>query len=190
MFSKVCLANLFEEFYTSKYNGRRITWAMSLGHCQVHYTHPKGSKDLIVSLYQTIALLLFNSHESLTTLQIQQMTGLEKGDIDRTLLSISLGKVKIVKKSPHVKQVLPTDVWSINQDFTHAQRRIVVNTIQATETPQEVQATTERVFEDRLFAVDAALVRIMKTKKKTSFKALVAEVFELLKFPMEVCLGI
>lgn len=159
---------------------------MSLGHCQVNYAHEKGSKDLIVSLYQTVVLLLFNNHTLLTTLQVEQMTGLEGGDIERTLQSLSLGKVKLLKKSPHVKQVLPTDTWKLNGEFSHPQRRIVVNTIQASETPQEIQATTERVFEDRQFAVDAAIVRILKTKKKISFRSLVAEVFELLKFPMEV----
>ncbi|KAJ3302198.1 Cullin-4 [Kappamyces sp. JEL0829] len=182
-------ALLIKDFYTSKYNGRRITWAMSLGHCQVSYKHPKGAKDLIVSLYQTITLLLFNTRESMTTAEVQRLTGLDKSDVDRTLLSLSLGKVKIFKKNPHVKHVLPTDVWSINPDFTHPQRRIVVNTIQASESPQEVQATTERVFEDRAFAVDAAIVRIMKTKKKITFKALVADIFETLKFPMEVRTG-
>ena len=161
---------------------------MSLGHCQVSFSHEKaGNKDLVVSLYQTIALLLFNAEESLTTLQIQQMTGMDADDTARTLLSLSLGKVKILKKTPHVKQVLPKDTWSLNASFTHPQRRIVVNSIQATESPQEVTQTRERVFEDRAFAVDAAIVRIMKTKKKLSFRSLVADVFEMVKFPMEVC---
>lgn len=160
---------------------------MSLGHCQVTFSHEKaGNKDLVVSLYQAIALLLFNAEDSLTTLQIQQMTGMDADDTARTLLSLSLGKVKILKKTPHVKQVLPEDTWSLNASFTHPQRRIVVNSIQATESPQEVTQTRERVFEDRAFAVDAAIVRIMKTKKKLSFRSLVADVFEMVKFPMEV----
>jgi cullin-4 len=175
------------EFYTSHYNGRKISWAMSLGHCQVSFSHEKaGTKDLIVSLFQTITLLLFNTTTSLTTSQVEQLTAMDADDTGRTLLSLSLGKVKLLKKNPHVKQVLPTDTWSLNPSFTHPQRRIVINTIQATESPQEVVQTRERVFEDRAFAVDAAIVRIMKTKKKLSFRALVTQVFEMVKFPMEV----
>ncbi|KAJ3316816.1 hypothetical protein HDV06_002817, partial [Boothiomyces sp. JEL0866] len=43
---------VFNEFYTNKYKGRRLAWPMSLGHCVLHYQHPNGNKDLIVSLYQ------------------------------------------------------------------------------------------------------------------------------------------
>lgn len=162
---------------------------MSLGHCQVTFaSEMAGTKDLVVSLYQTITLLLFNAHSTLSTRQVQQMTGMDADDTGRTLLSLSLGKVKILRKSPFKKEVLSTDTWSLNSSFTHPQRRIVVNSIQAAETPQEVSQTRERVFEDRAFAVDAAIVRIMKTKKKLSFRTLVAEVFEMVKFPMEVCL--
>ena len=56
---------------------------------------------------------------------------------------------------------------------------------QATETPQEIEKTNEKVFEDRKFQVDAAIVRIMKSKKKSSFKELSCDVYESVKFPFE-----
>jgi cullin-4 len=174
------------DYYSSKHSGRKITWALSIGHCLVHYLHPKGNKDLVLSLYQTIVLLLFNDKDSLTAEEIQKSTNLDMNDLERTLQSLSLGKVKILKKKPHTRNVLATDVLSVNPEFTHPSRRIVVNSIQASETQKEVVQTTEKVFEDRIPAVEACIVRIMKGKKTCSFKALVARVFEAMKFPMEV----
>lgn len=44
--------------------------------------------------------------------------------------------------------------------------------------------TEERVFQDRQYQIDAAIVRIMKTRRKLPHNALVAEVFEHLRFPV------
>jgi cullin-4 len=131
-------------------------------------------------------LLLFNEHTTLTTSEIQNLTLLEGIDLNRTLQSLSLGKVKILKKSPHVKQVLPTDSFTLNNSFSHPLRRIVINQIQATETPEEIKQTNERCFEDRQYTVDACIVRIMKAEKRISYKRLVTMLFENLKFPVQV----
>ena len=52
---------------------------------------------------------------------------------------------------------------------------------------EENEATTERVFQDRQYQVDAAVVRIMKSRKSLEHQALLAELFATLKFPVAVC---
>lgn len=78
-------------------------------------------------------------------------------------------------------------MFTLNPNFSHAQRRVVVNSIQASDTPKEKEETTARVFIDRINVVDAIIVRILKSKKSCSFRVLVGEVFEGLRFPIEVC---
>jgi cullin-4 len=52
----------FKTFYVSKHSGRTLTWAHGLDHCSVRAVFPKGGrKELAVSLFQTVVLLLFNS---------------------------------------------------------------------------------------------------------------------------------
>ena len=46
--------------------------------------------------------------------------------------------------------------------------------------------TTERVFQDRQYQVDAAIVRIMKTRKVLSHNLLITELYNQLKFPVKV----
>ena len=55
------------------------------------------------------------------------------------------------------------------------------------ENEQEDQQTTERVFQDRQYQIDAAIVRTMKARKTLSHSLLVSELFTQLKFPIKVC---
>lgn len=54
------------------------------------------------------------------------------------------------------------------------------------ETNEEQKATEERVFQDRQYQIDAAIVRIMKMRKTLSHNLLISELFNQLKFPVKV----
>lgn len=51
---------------------------------------------------------------------------------------------------------------------------------------EEQQATTEQVFQDRQYQIDAAVVRIMKARKALTHNALIGELFRQLRFPTKV----
>lgn len=51
---------------------------------------------------------------------------------------------------------------------------------------EEQASTTERVYQDRQYQIDAAIVRIMKMRKTLSHNLLVSEVYNQLKFPVKV----
>ena len=50
----------FEKHYMSKHSGRKLEWKHALAHCQMKATFAKQSKELVVSSFQAIVLLLFN----------------------------------------------------------------------------------------------------------------------------------
>lgn len=71
----------FEQHYKTKYNGRKLTWKNALAHCQLRARFPKGNKEIVVSGFQAIVLLLFNDvpdGESLAYSDIQAATALCK----------------------------------------------------------------------------------------------------------------
>ena len=71
----------YEDHYKKKHTGRRLTWKHSLAHCVLRAHFPKGNKELGVSSFQAIVLLLFNNlseGEFLSYAQIQSATGLSK----------------------------------------------------------------------------------------------------------------
>lgn len=71
----------FEQFYNNKYNGRKLHWKHSLAHCQLKARFPNGYKEIVVSSFQAIVLLLFNDvpeGQPLSYPDLQNATGLCK----------------------------------------------------------------------------------------------------------------
>ncbi|KAJ3295095.1 Cullin-4 [Borealophlyctis nickersoniae] len=176
---------VFKEFYMQKHSGRRLTWMNSLGSCVLKAEYPKAKKELSVSLFQAVVLLLFNDSRSLTYTEIREQTSIEARELERTLQSLACGKLKILHKHPKGRDVATTDTFEYNDAFEYALTRIKVNAIQLKETAEENKGTTERVFQDRQYQVDAAIVRIMKMRKRLSHAVLLSELFEHLKFPIQ-----
>ncbi|KAI8577434.1 hypothetical protein K450DRAFT_252413 [Umbelopsis ramanniana AG] len=178
---------VFKNFYMSKHNGRRLMWQNNLGHCVVKATFPKGKKELLVSLFQTVVLLLFNDQkrDHLTYNEIKELTNIEDKELSRTLQSLACGNSRVLKKNPPGRDVNSSDTFSYNETFTASLYRLKINTIQLKETVEENTRTREGVFQDRQYQVDAAIVRIMKTRKSLSHNMLINELFEQLRFPVK-----
>lgn len=172
----------FKSFYIGKYNNRNLQWQPSLGHCVLKAVLPHGEKELQVSLFQALVLLLFNSVDVLTYIDIREQTGIESDELQRTLQSLSLGKVRVLLKSPKVKAVTDTDTFHFNKQFKHKLCRIKINQVQLRETVEENVATNERVFQDRQYQVDAAIVRIMKMRRSLPHNLLLSECLGQLRF--------
>ncbi|CAI2167115.1 6046_t:CDS:10 [Funneliformis geosporum] len=180
---------VFKEFYLSKHGGRNLKWQNSLGHCILAAEFQKGNKELVVSLFQAVVLLQFNDlrqKERISYEHIKEQTGIEKKELDRTLQSLACGKVRVLKKYPKGRDVNTTDEFTVDETFDFKFFRIKVNAIQMKETLEENQETNERVFLDRQYQVDAALVRIMKMRKTLSHNELISELLSQLKFKAQV----
>ena len=97
-------------------------------------------------------------------------------ELQRTLQSLACARYRVLSKHPKGKDVNTSDVFTVNLNFSHPKYRIKINQIQAKETKQENQQTHERVAADRNYETQAAIVRIMKSKKKITHAELVSEV--------------
>ena len=86
-------------------------------------------------------------------------------------------------QDPHNKRLAGSDVFSVNQSFTSKFFRLKVNSVQLKETKEEHRATSTRVLEDRQYALDACIVRVMKARKTLQHNLLMAEVLSQAKFP-------
>lgn len=174
----------FDSYYRGKHTGRNLEWKHSLAHCQLTARFPRGTKDLLVSGFQASVLLLFNQvadDGSLTYDQIRTGTGLQGNELDRTLQSLACAKFRVITKHPKGREVKPTDTFTYNKAFRDEKRRIKINQIQLKETKEENDATHERIARDRRFETQAAIVRIMKSRKTMGHSDLVAEVIGMMK---------
>ena len=87
----------------------------------------------------------------------------------------------MLNKRPKGKDVNEGDEFVFNAGFSDPKFRIKINQIQLKETRQENKTTHERVAADRHFETQAAIVRIMKSRKTMTHPELVGEVLRATK---------
>jgi cullin-4 len=81
-------------------------------------------------------------------------------------------------KHPKGREINPTDTVTLNANFTDPKYRIKINTVQLKETAAENKETHERVAADRNYETQAAIVRILKARKRNTHSELVAETIQ------------
>lgn len=104
--------------------------------------------------------------------------GFPSGDqeLKRTLQSLACAKYRVLVKTPKGRDINVSDTFHVNKAFADPKYRIKINQIQLKETKEENKETHERVAADRHYETQAAIVRVMKSRKKIKHVELVAEV--------------
>ncbi|KAG5567694.1 hypothetical protein RHGRI_003033 [Rhododendron griersonianum] len=165
---------VFKEFYQTKTKHRRLSWIYSLGTCNINGKFEQKTIELIVGTYQAAALLLFNASDRLSYSDIKTQLNLADDDLVRLLQSLSCAKYKILTKEPNSRTVTPSDFFEFNPKFTDRMRRIRIPLPPVDERKRVV----EDVDKDRRYAIDASIVRIMKSRKVLGHQQLVMECVE------------
>ncbi|CAH0049787.1 unnamed protein product [Clonostachys solani] len=198
----------FEQFYLSNRNGRKLTWIGTTGSADIKCTFPaipgkqgtlsrERRYEINVPTFGMVIMLLFNDipdDEWLTFEEIQAKTNISTQDLMRTLTAIAVApKSRVLLKDPPTKSIKPGDKFSFNAAFQSRTVRIkapIINAVSKVEDSQERKATEEKNNQDRAHVIDAAIVRIMKSRKELAHSQLVTEVISQLvgRFKPEVSL--
>lgn len=188
----------FEGWYHAQHNGRRLAWQPHLGMADVKVQFRARTHELNVSTYALVVLLQFEPgrraaptapdsaepsaaagtlvEPTLDYLTLRERTGIPDGELRRTLQSLACAKYKILLKQPKGRDVLDTDRFQFNTNFTCPLAKIKIAQIVArVETPTEKKETDRRVLEERMHLTDAAIVRIMKNRKSATHSELITE---------------
>lgn len=200
----------FKRFYLSKHSGRQLTLQPSSGSADLNsifYGKPfkvesiemdddsnvaqysssstQTRKHILqVSTYQMVILMLFSNKDKWTFEEIKQESDIPDKDLIRAIQSLAMAKTsqRILIKEPKAKEIQSSDVFTVNDGFTSKLIRVKINTISAKgESDPERQETRVKVDDDRKHEIEAAIVRIMKSRKKMQHNLLVTEVTNQLK---------
>ncbi|XP_045770693.1 cullin-3-B isoform X1 [Maniola jurtina] len=195
---------VFRSFYLAKHSGRQLSLQPQLGSADLHATFrahaapaspprsppasapaPAPRRHIIqVSTFQMCVLLLFNKRERFTYEEILNETDIPEKDLVRALQSLAMGKPtqRVLIKHPKTKEIEPSHQFYVNDAFTSKLHRVKIQTVAAKgESEPERRETRNKVDEDRKHEIEAAIVRIMKARKKMAHTLLVAEVTEQLR---------
>ncbi|TPX31468.1 hypothetical protein SmJEL517_g05201 [Synchytrium microbalum] len=179
----------FQRFYYGRHSGRRLTWLPHLGTADLRAQFEKGKKELNLSTHGMVVLVgVFNrvsDNEWVTYQRIADETQIPDVDLKRCLQSLSLAKYKILLKKAKGREVGPGDEFQVNIKFTHQLQKIKILTIASSnagtnanqmESEAERAETVAKVDEERKHMLEAAIVRVMKARKKMVHNDLVIEV--------------
>ncbi|KAK2868506.1 hypothetical protein Q7C36_000377 [Tachysurus vachellii] len=198
---------VFRRFYLAKHSGRQLTLQHHMGSADLNATFcgPVKKKDgsevgvggaqvtgsntrkhiLQVSTFQMTILMLFNSREKCTFEEIQQETDIPERELLRALQSLACGKPtqRVLTKEPKSKEIENGHMFTVNNQFTSKLHRVKIQTVAAKqgECDLERKETRQKVDDDRKHEIEAAIVRIMKSRKKMQHNVLVAEVTQQLR---------
>jgi len=141
----------YGEHYKSKHSGRVLDWIHSLGTATLKARFKVATKELSVSLYQAVVLLLFNESREIPFVDIKEQTNMgeistlfafcltthlpnswpDDAELRRVLQSLACAKKKVLKKLPAGKDINDTDVFKFNADFDDPRPKVHINSIQA-----------------------------------------------------------
>ncbi|BBG94238.1 cullin 3B [Prunus dulcis] len=173
------LCEKFRSYYLGTHTGRRLSWQTNMGTADIKASFGKGQKhELNVSTYQMCVLMLFNNAERLSYKEIEQATEIPAVDLKRCLQSMACVKGKnVLRKEPMSKDIGEDDAFFVNDKFTSKLYKVKIGTVVAQkESEPEKQETRQRVEEDRKPQIEAAIVRIMKSRRALDHNNIISEV--------------
>jgi cullin 3 len=189
------LMDRFHDFYLGRHSGRQLTWITSMGTADLRVNFDRGKKEINLTTYGMVVLCgVFNSEEAsegqpIPFSRILESTSIPEPDLKRTLQSLSLGKYRILIKAPLTREVNEDDTFALNTSFSAPLLKIRIPNIlpsslpsaatgsgNTLETDPERLETLAKIDEARGHQVEAAIVRIMKSRKTMGHNELLTEV--------------
>lgn len=162
----------FEKFYHINFSGRKLTWLHHLCHGELKVSYLKKPYIITMQTYQMAMLLLFESVDTMTCKEMQETLQLNTETFQKHVQSLLESKLLTASS----EALEPADEIRLNFDYSNKRTKFKISAALQKETQQEVEHTMSAVDDDRKLYLQAAIVRIMKSRKILKHNALIQEV--------------
>eukprot|EP01100_Stratorugosa_tubuloviscum_P004615 TRINITY_DN215_c0_g5_i1.p1 TRINITY_DN215_c0_g5~~TRINITY_DN215_c0_g5_i1.p1 ORF type:complete len:775 (-),score=366.16 TRINITY_DN215_c0_g5_i1:24-2348(-) len=169
----------FAAFYSRKFQSRKLNWLHQYSKGDIKWDFSLAVKTgylLQVTATQCSILSVFSNHPSATVAQLLELTQIS----DQILISIlnTFVKIKLLVTEPtDAKDISRATVILPNKAFKNQRVKINLSGLRVeAEEKKEQVATQKEVDDSRKWQIQAAIVRIMKTRKQLRHQGLMSEV--------------
>eukprot|EP01065_Artemidia_motanka_P000203 TRINITY_DN10077_c2_g1_i1.p1 TRINITY_DN10077_c2_g1~~TRINITY_DN10077_c2_g1_i1.p1 ORF type:complete len:810 (+),score=262.36 TRINITY_DN10077_c2_g1_i1:144-2432(+) len=165
----------FESYYHSRHSGRKLAWYPSLGKVWLVAHLKRGRKELQVTLTQAAVLLVcFNAADSATAADAAACAADEEGEREVCKALSSLVSHKLIRApdgfNPRTSPD-PAAVFVLNASYTSKHSK--VSMCSSKSTAVEADKARKEVSASRAQALEAAVVRVMKSRRVLRMNELV-----------------
>lgn len=169
----------FNEFYQTQHTGRKLTWLLTQCRGELSAYGFQRKYTFTATTAQMAVLMLYNENTELTLQHICDSTKLRHeivAQIIQALVKVELllivgSKIEIDANTPL------TTALRLNLSFSNKKLKVDLSkTMARTEIRQETVEVHKSVEDDRRLVVQAAIVRIMKMRKRMKHNHLITEV--------------
>jgi cullin 1 len=188
---------VFEDWYKSQKSGIELCWLHQYSRSELRFNvRSNDTYTFLLSDDFLLAILLkMNSTEEVTVGSLVESTRLQPNNFDPALKTLLKTKILLLNNAEFddKAELVPTAIVSVNKKFNNKRKRLTVSTATSGKeksTKGDATATNgsagglkdvESVDDQRKIHIQAAIVRIMKTRKELSHTNLTQETFTQLK---------
>ena len=185
----------YEQYYAAAHANRSLAWVHSVGTAALtvstaqRYTAQVSTLQAIVCVFveQQAKAAAARTGAAFADVEVSfseiaEGLGMSTDVTKRVVHSLSCGKLKLLCKHPPPAKgkapIATTDTFTVNTEFASPQRTVRIPMASL----DNIADHQKKVGEDRRVTVDAAIVRIMKSRNVCSHQELVSEVLNALQF--------
>ncbi|XP_075243369.1 cullin-1-like [Convolutriloba macropyga] len=165
----------FKMFYNQKHNNRKLDWQWNRCKGEIATGCFQRTYVFVASMYQMGVLLLFNKSATLTMGHIIHECGIPNSESSIQVIQ-QLVKMKILSSNGDEKD--ETTEITVSENYHNKKVKVPITMPIKAEQRQDRQHTDRQVEEDRKNVIQAAIVRIMKMRKRLNHNSVVQETIE------------
>lgn len=171
----------FQLYYEKRHSGRKLRWLHHRGTVDMStpWAFKTGPRKYLLeaTAYQAIALILFNRSSRLTLAELCSGSGIPEEECRRHVLSMTTPKCRLLVRGGSSSEFTGCTVLEVNAQFASDKLKTKVPLLKKNEKVVIDQEPEADVPVERKHVLDAAIIRVMKARKRLDHLSLLEEVF-------------
>eukprot|EP00056_Hartaetosiga_gracilis_P000949 m.41465 g.41465 ORF g.41465 m.41465 type:complete len:496 (+) comp10429_c0_seq1:999-2486(+) len=162
----------FTLFYNKEHQGRKLTWLHDRSKGEIKTLYLKKAYAFVANTIQMTVLLQYNEADTLSLSDLLARTEIPKERLQP--------QMELMKKM-RILKINESGAYFLNPKYAYKSMKIKIDQVIRSEQRVESDTTHKQAQEERKFAIQACIVRVMKARNVVTMNDLMKEVIDQLQ---------